>query len=134
MFVFVMSKKGLPRPTDSELSILSVLWLRGPSTVRAVHEELNRSQETGYTTVLKLMQIMIEKGLLKRDDSERSHVYEAAVAREQTQRQLLGDLRERAFSGSAQQLVMQALASKKASPGELIEIRKLIDQMEGRTT
>ena len=127
-----MSKKCLPRPTDAELSILSVLWLRGPSTVRVVHEELGRSQETGYTTVLKLMQIMIEKGLLKRDDSERSHVYEAAVAQEQTQRQLLGDLLERAFSGSAQQLVMQALASKKASPEELSEIRKLIDQMEGK--
>jgi BlaI family penicillinase repressor len=127
-----MSKKCLPRPTDAELSILSVLWQHGPSTVRTVHEELSRSQETGYTTVLKLMQIMIEKGLLKRDDSERSHIYEAAVAQEQTQRQLLGDLLERAFSGSAQQLVMQALASKKASPEELSEIRKLIDQMEGK--
>ena len=133
MFTFVMSKKCLPRPTDSELSILSVLWQRGPSTVRAVYEELGRWQSTGYTTVLKLMQIMIEKGLLKRDDSERSHVYEAAVAQQQTQRQLLGDLLERAFSGSAQQLVMQALASKKASPEDLIEIRKLIDQMEGKT-
>src|SRR4051794_5508125 len=127
-----MSKKCLPRPTDAELSILSVLWQHGASTVRTVHEELSRSQGTGYTTVLKLMQIMIEKGLLKRDDSERSHIYEAAVAQEQTQRQLLGDLLERAFSGSAQQLVMQALASKKASPEELIEIRKLIDQMEGK--
>jgi predicted transcriptional regulator len=127
-----MSKKQLRRPTDAELSILSVLWRRGPSTVRAVHEELSQSQQTGYTTVLKLMQIMVEKGLVHRDDAERSHVYEAAVAQEKTQRQLLGHLLERAFSGSAQQLVMQALATKKASPEELHEIRKLIDQMEGK--
>src|SRR6266849_5558132 len=98
--------------TDVELSILAVLWRRGPSTVRAIHEELSRRQDNGYTTVLKLMQIMTEKGLLRRDDSERSHVYVAAVARQQTQRQLVGHLLERAFSGSAPQLVMQALATQ----------------------
>ncbi len=127
-----MPKKSLPRPTDAELSILAVLWRRGPSTVRAVHEALSRRQDTGYTTVLKLMQIMTEKGLLRRDDSERSHVYAAAVARQRTQRQLVRHLLERAFSGSAPQLVMQALATQKASPEELAEIRRLIDQMEGR--
>ena len=129
-----MPKKSLPRPTDAELSILAVLWRRGPSTVRAIHEVLSRRQDTGYTTVLKLMQIMTEKGLLRRDDSERSHVYTAAVARQRTQRQLVGHLLERAFSGSAPQLVMQALATQKASPEELAEIRRLIDQMEGKTT
>src|SRR5262245_22619201 len=123
-----MSQKHLRRPTDAELSILSVLWRRGPSTVRAVHQELSQSQQTGYTTVLKLMQIMAAKGLVRRDEAERSHVYEAAVEQEKTQRQLLGHLLERAFSGSAQQLVMQALATKKASPEELHAIRKLIDQ------
>jgi predicted transcriptional regulator len=128
-----MSQKYLRRPTEAELSILSVLWRLGPSTVRAVHQELNQSQQTGYTTVLKLMQIMAEKGLVRRDEAERSHVYEAAVAQEKTQRQLLGHLLERAFGGSAQQLVMQALATKKASPEELHEIRKLIEQMEGKT-
>src|SRR5262249_35095931 len=123
-------KKELPRPTEAELSILAVLWRLGPSTVRAVQEELARSQETGYTTVLKLLQIMIEKGLVTRDDSQRTHVYNAAVAQEQTQRQLVGHLLERAFSGSARQLVMQALSTKPSSREELGEIRKLIDEME----
>jgi len=123
-----MQKKELPRPTEAELSILAVLWRLGPSTVRTVQEELGH--ETGYTTALKLLQIMIEKGLVTRDDSQRTHVYAAAVAREQTQRQLLGHLLDRAFSGSAQQLVMQALSSKPSSPEELSEIRKLIDEIE----
>jgi len=129
-----MPKKSLPRPTDAELSNLAVLWRCGPSTVRAIHEVLSPRQDTGYTTVLKLMQITTEKGLLRRDDSERSHVYAAAVARQRTQRQLVRHLLERAFSGSAPQLVMQALATQKASPEELAEIRRLIDQMEGRKT
>lgn len=126
-----MKKPSLPKPTDAELSILRVLWRRGPSTVRQVYEEWNARQPTGYTTVLKLMQIMVEKGLLKRDDTERSHVYEATLAEEETQRQLVGHLLERAFSGSAQKLVMQALSAKKATPEELAEIRRLLDQMEG---
>jgi predicted transcriptional regulator len=126
-----MKNSSPPRPTDSELAILRVLWLRGPSTVRAVHDELNTVQETGYTTVLKLLQIMTEKGLVKRDESERSHVYEPAWTQEQTQRKLVGHLLERAFGGSARQLVMQALSTKKSSPADLAEIRKLLDEMEG---
>lgn len=124
-------KKSPPKPTDSELSILRVLWRLGPSTVRAVHDELNRSQETGYTTVLKLLQIMHEKGLVIRDESERSHVYRPAWSENEVQQQLVGHLLDRAFGGSARQLVMQALATKKASPAELAEIRKLLEEMEG---
>lgn len=126
-----MSKRKLPRPTDGELAILRVLWRRGPSTVRDVHTELNRDQETAYTTTLKLMQIMAEKGLVSRDESQRTHVYTAAAPQEQTQRQLVGDLLDRAFNGSAQKLVLQALSAKKASAEELAEIRKLLDQMGG---
>ena len=129
-----MPKKKLPRPTDGELAILRVLWRRGPSTVRKVMEELNRVQETGYTTVLKLMQIMMEKGLLVREESARTHVYEPAVTEERTQRQLIGDLLERAFSGSSKNLVMRALSAKKASREELAEIRRLLDEMEGGQT
>jgi predicted transcriptional regulator len=124
-----MPKPILPRPTDSELAILGVLWQRGPSTVRQVHEQLG--EETGYTTILKLLQIMTEKKLVTRDESERTHVYQARLAEEETQQQLVSDLLERAFSGSAKKLVMQALSTRKASPAELAEIRKLLDQMEG---
>lgn len=125
-----MSKLKLPKPTEAELAILRVLWNRGPSTVRSVWEEVSPSQQTGYTTVLKLLQIMFEKGLVRRDASPRSHVYEASVSEEQTQRQVLGHLMERAFSGSASKLVMQALATKKATPDELAEIRRLLDKIE----
>jgi predicted transcriptional regulator len=125
-----MSKKLLPRPTDGELAILRVLWQRGPSTVREVMDELNRRQDTGYTTVLKLMQIMTSKGLVRREESARTHVYEAALSEEKTQRQLIGDLLERAFNGSAKNLVMRALSTRKASAAELAEIRRLIDEME----
>ena len=119
-----------PKPTDAELAILRVLWQRGASTVREVWEQLNPKQGTGYTTVLKTMQIMFEKGLLTRDESDRSHVYQVACTKEQTQRQVVGHLLERLFSGSAPKLVMQALAAKKATPAELAEIRKLLDEME----
>ncbi|MDB5389095.1 MAG: Transcriptional repressor, BlaI/MecI family [Planctomycetaceae bacterium] len=125
-----MGKRDLPKPTDAELAILRVLWDRGPSTVRDVTDALQAERGTGYTTALKLLQIMIEKGLVVRDDSQRTHVYQAVAAAEETQRQLVGDLLERAFRGSAQQLVLQALSSKKASRAELAEIRKLIDEME----
>ena len=118
-----MPKQDLPRPTDAE-------WERGPSTVRDVTVALQKERGTGYTTALKLMQIMTEKGLVQRNDSQRTHVYEAVAAAEVTQKQLVTDLLERAFGGSAQQLVMQALSSKKASSAELVEIRKLIDEME----
>ena len=126
-----MSKRDLPRPTDAELAILGVLWERGASTVREVLEVLEADRGTGYTTTLKLMQIMFEKGLVRRNDEQRTHVYEAAVTRVKTQRQLIGDLLDRAFEGSAQQLVLQALSAKKSSRAELAEIRKLLEQLEG---
>ena len=117
------------RPTDAELAILRVLWSRGPSTVRQVAETMDRA--VGYTTVLKLLQIMTEKGLVVRDESARTHVYDAAYTEDQTQRQLVNDLVERAFDGSAAKLVVQALASKKATPEELDEIRKLLNKSRG---
>ena len=118
------------KPTDAELAILTVLWDRGQSTVRQVQEQLETSRGTGYTTTLKLMQIMLAKGLLKRDDSSHAHVYRAAITRGRTQKQLLGHLLDQAFDGSAKQLVMQALSSRKSSPGELAEIKKLINDLE----
>src|SRR5581483_12454578 len=117
------------KPTDAELAILRVLWARGPSTVRQVAEALGK--DTGYTTALKLLQIMTEKQLVVRDESERTHVYAAASTEDQTQRQLVSDLVDRAFGGSAAKLVLQALAAKKATPAELAEIRKLIDRERG---
>ena len=126
-----MKKSKLPKPTDAEVAILRVLWQRGPSTVREVWEQLSPTQGTGYTTVLKIMQIMCDKGLLARDETDRSHVYRAARSEGQTQRQVVGHLLERLFSGSAPKLVMQALAAKKATPAELAEIRKLLDDLEG---
>ena len=120
-----------PKPTDAELAILRVLWQRGASTVRDVWEQLSPKQHTGYTTVLKTMQIMSVKGLLARNETDRSHVYQAARSEAQTQRQVVGHLLDRLFSGSAPKLVMQALAAKKATPAELAEIRKLLNDMEG---
>ena len=117
------------KPTDAELGILRVLWSRGPSTVRQVAEVLGR--EAGYTTVLKLLQIMTEKRLVVRDEAERTHVYEAAYTQDQTQRQLVTDLLDRVFDGSAAQLVLQALATNKTSPEELDEIRKLLATKSG---
>lgn len=118
--------KALPRPTDAELAILRVLWDRGPSTVRHVHETLAEARETGYTTTLKLMQIMAEKGLVTRDESSRTHVYEPRIGRDETQRQLVTDLVDRAFGGSAAQLVLQALNAHSTTADELQEIQKLI--------
>ena len=122
-----VSRTPSPRPTDAELAILRVLWDRGPSTVRQVHEVLGRERPAAYTTALKLLQIMTEKGLVERDDRDRTHVYRARLSKEQTQRQLVRDLVDRAFGGSASKLVMQALASRRASPDELREIRQAID-------
>ncbi|MEA2564424.1 MAG: hypothetical protein QOH06_5928 [Acidobacteriota bacterium] len=120
-----------PRPTDAELAILRILWRRGPSTVRQVHEDLERRSLTGYTTVLKLLQIMTEKGLVERDESERAHVYVARLPEEQTLGQLVGDLLDRAFEGSSSRLVMRALESRPATREELAEIRRMLDLMEG---
>ena len=125
-----MPEASIPRPTDGELAILQVLWQRGPSTVRRVHEALYPERKTAYTTTLKLMQIMAQKGLVRRDVSERRHVYEAACSEDQTQRQLIGDLLTQVFDGSARKLIMQALAAKKVSAGELAEIRKLLKESE----
>ena len=125
-----MTRRILPKPTEGELAILRVLWRLGPSTVRAVHTELGEVQETGYTTVLKMMQIMAEKGLVTRDESQRTHVYSAALTRKQAQRRFVGDLLDRVFDGSAHNLVLQALATRKSSPAELASIRKLLDEME----
>ncbi len=123
----------LPRPTDAELAILRVLWERGPSTVRQVHEAQAGARPTAYTTTLKLLQIMAEKGHVQRDERDRTHVYAARATEEQTQRQLLQDLLDRAFGGSSTKLVMQALSSRKASQADLAEIRRLLDQREGGT-
>jgi predicted transcriptional regulator len=117
----------VPRPTDAELAILRVLWGRGPSTVRQVHEILSRERPAAYTTALKLLQIMTDKGLVQRDESERTHIYHVRLSEEQTQRQLIRDLLDRAFGGSSSKLVMQALAAKRASAEELVEIRQLLD-------
>ena len=123
-------KARKPQPTDAELLILNVLWRRGPSTVRRVHEELAPERDTGYTTTLKLLQIMHEKGLVRRDTSERSHVYEAACGEAATKRGVVGDLLDRVFEGSARQLVMQALEAGKVSADELRQIRRLIERKE----
>lgn len=119
-----------PRPTDAELALLRVLWRRGPSTVRQVHEDLERRNPTGYTTVLKLLQIMTEKGLVERDESQRAHVYVARLPEEQTLGQLVGDLLDRAFEGSSSRLVMRALESRPATREELAEIRRMLDSIE----
>ena len=118
--------KSRPRPTEAELAILGVLWSNGPSTVREVHEALADARATGYTTTLKLMQIMAEKGLVSRDESARTHVYTPRTSRDVTQRQLVSDLVDRAFGGSAKALVMQALSTHPASAEELAEIQKII--------
>ena len=130
-----MARPASNRPTDAELAILRILWDRGPSTVRDVHKVLRAAQgarrASGYTSSLKIMQIMLEKNLVARDESGRSHVYRAAVPREHTQRQIVGDLLERVFGGSARALVLQALSAKRAGADELAEIRKLLDEYEG---
>lgn len=118
------------RPTESELEILTVLWDRGASTVREVHEILEKQKESGYTTTLKLMQIMHEKGLLQRDASAKTHIYEAAVPKEETQAQLLNKMIDTVFSGSASQLVMQALGHHRSSPEELDRIREYLNEID----
>jgi predicted transcriptional regulator len=123
-----MARRGR-RPTEAELSILQVLWTRGPSTVRDVAAEMGR--DDAYTTVLKLLQIMTEKGLVTRDERARTHVYVAAVSRDDTQRELVADLLDRVFGGSAAKLVLQALSSSRPSKTELAEIQKILDQHRG---
>ena len=120
-------KSKRPKPTDAELAILRVLWSRGPSTVREVLDAL--PADSGYTTILKFLQIMTEKGLVVRDERSRTHIYRPAASEEQTQRQLLSHLLDRAFGGSSKAFLLRALSTAKASPGELAEVRKLLDEM-----
>ncbi|MGZ4815812.1 MAG: BlaI/MecI/CopY family transcriptional regulator [Terriglobales bacterium] len=123
--------KPIPhKPTASELEILRVLWTRGPSTVREVHDALSEKKELGYTTVLKLLQIMTTKGTVRRNETQRAHVYEACLPAEQTKRQLAGDMLQRVFEGSASQLMMHALAGSRASAEEIEELRHLLDEYE----
>ena len=131
--VFVHNRAMRKRPTPAELEILQVLWERGPSTVRAVFERLNMDKPTGYTTVLKLLQIMTDKHLVRRDAQQRAHVYQARVLREDTQSQLVSDLVDRAFGGSASRMVLHALSSERASAEDLAEIRRTLDAMEGKS-
>ena len=118
------------KPTASELEILRVLWARGPSTVREVHESLSETKDLGYTTVLKLLQIMTTKGTVRRNETQRAHVYEACLPAEQTKRQIAGDMLQRVFEGSASQLMMHALAGRKSSPEEITELRRMLDEYE----
>jgi predicted transcriptional regulator len=127
-----MAKRRLAKPTEAELAILRVLWQRGPSTVREVTEALEGERAAGYTTILKQLQIMTRKGLVRRNVSARSHVYQASTPAETTQQQLVGDLLDRAFGGSAQQLVLQALSARRANSEELAEIRRILDELERR--
>ncbi len=126
-------EKNAARPTDLELSILRVIWKRGHGSVREILHDYNsgRAEGAGYTTILKMLQVMTEKGLVERDDTVRPQVYSAAQSQDQTQRQLVSDLLEKAFEGSAKQLVMQALSAKAASEEELAEVERLLDRLEG---
>lgn len=127
-----MSKDKIVQPTESELEILQILWGEGPSSVRAVNDRLNEHREVGYTTTLKIMQLMLKKGLVSRDTSSRTHIYRAAVAEEQTRAQLLNRFVDTAFRGSAMDLVMQALGNKDTSEDELAEIKAFIQEMESK--
>lgn len=127
-----MSNTKTIKPTESELEILQALWAKGLATVREIHEELAKSKDVGYTTTLKLMQIMHEKGLVKRDDSMRTHVYQAAVNKEKTQKHLLSKMIDNLFGGSPTQLVIQALGEHKASPEELEKIQALLNNLKNQ--
>ena len=126
-----MARKASEQPTDVELAILRVLWARGPSSVREVHEALLATRDTGYSTTLKMMQVMFEKGLLRRDESRRPQVYAPVVAEEQTQSAMVDELVRKVFGGSARKLVMRAVQSESVTAEELAEIRKLLKKLEG---
>ena len=128
-----MSQDTPQKPTASELEILRVLWARGPSTVREVYEALREQKSLGYTTVLKLLQIMTGKGTVRRNEEQRAHVYEACQPAEETKRQLVGDVLHRVFEGSASELMIHALEGRRTSKKELDELRRLLDEYEGRT-
>lgn len=127
----VDESRGIPQPTRTELNILNILWDNGPSTVREVHEALNRVDSSGYTTALKMLQVMHQKGQVIRDDSERAHVYAAAISKDETQRLFLADLADRLFDGSTSRLVLQALGtSDRATPEDVERIRDLLNRLE----
>jgi BlaI family penicillinase repressor len=128
-----MRRPQPPKLTSTELALLQILWERGPSTVREVYEVLARSKPIGYTTVLKLLQIMAAKGSVRRNEQDRAHVYEACQPAENTKRQLVGELLQRAFAGSASQLMLHALDGRKTAPSEIEEIRRMLDEYEQRT-
>ncbi|OLB19519.1 MAG: transcriptional regulator [Acidobacteria bacterium] len=128
-----MNQEPLQKPTVSELEILRVLWARGPSTVREVHEELSEKKALGYTTVLKLLQIMTAKGTVRRNEEQRAHVYEACQPATETKRQLVGDVLQRVFEGSASELMIHALEGRRTSKKELDELRRLLDEYQGRS-
>ena len=128
-----MNQEPLQKPTVSELEILRVLWARGPSTVREVHEELQEKKSLGYTTVLKLLQIMTAKGTVRRNEEQRAHVYEACQPATETKRQLVGDVLQRVFEGSASELMIHALEGRRTSKKELDELRRLLDEYQGRS-
>jgi BlaI family penicillinase repressor len=128
-----MTNEPLQKPTASELEILRVLWERGPSTVRDVHESLREKKDLGYTTVLKLLQIMTAKGTVRRNEEQRAHVYEACQPATETKRQLVGDVLQRVFEGSASELMIHALEGRRTSKKELDELRRLLDEYEGRS-
>jgi BlaI family transcriptional regulator, penicillinase repressor len=125
-----MPKRNLPMPTDAELAILKVLWERGSATVREVHEALGGERQTRYTTTLKQLQLMAEKGLVRRDETARSHVYEAAIEESDTLQRVAGDLVRRVFDGSARKLILHALGGRRTSPEELARIREMLDELE----
>jgi predicted transcriptional regulator len=127
-----MARKANQKPTSSELEILRVLWTRGPSTVREVFDALNKTKRTGYTTVLKMLQIMTEKGSVRRNEDERAHVYEACEPAEKTKERLAGDVLQRVFEGSASELMMHALEGRKTTHEEIEELRRMLDEFERR--
>ena len=126
-----MARMKTPHPTEMELAILRVLWERGPSTVRDIYEIVRKNRDSGYTSILKLLQIMIDKGLVTRDDTSRSHIYRPLVSEAQVQQQIVTRMLNDAFGGSAKKLVMQALSVKKSSQDEIAEIRRWLDEWEG---
>ncbi len=125
-----MTYKQSPKPTESELEILKILWERESATVREVHEELSKHKDSGYTTTLKLMQIMFEKGIVKRDDSNKTHIYEPNINKEKTQRQIVGKMVDALFGGSTSDMVMQALGNKSPNKKELEEIQQLLNNLK----
>src|SRR5262249_29573217 len=127
---YMTNPKKLPKPTDAEYDILQILWDRGPSTVRVVHDDLSQTKPSQYTTTLKLMQVMAEKGLVERDETNRSHIYHPQITREQAQRQIAGHLLNRVFGGSARSLLVGALGAKRTSKKELAELRQLLEEHE----